>query len=66
MPNLAELVWEDVLLDQRTAYYRLQYRRVTFDEVAALTVEGLNKSAIARVKGIAWNTVRRWLERASN
>ena len=47
-----------------TAYYRLQYRRELFDEVANLSVEGVNKSAISRVKGIAWNTVHRWLERA--
>jgi IS1 family transposase len=39
---------------------------VIFDEVASLSVEGLNKSAIARVKRIAWNTVHRWLERAAN
>ena len=48
-----------------TPYYRLQHRRVIFDEVVALSVEGLNKSAIARVEGIAWNTVHRWLERAA-
>ena len=48
-----------------TPYYRLQHRRATFDEVASLSVEGLNKSAIARVKRIAWNTVHRWLERAA-
>jgi len=48
-----------------TAYYRLQHRRNTFDEVASLSVEGLNKSAIARVKKISWNTVHRWLERAA-
>jgi transposase-like protein/IS1 family transposase len=48
-----------------TPYYRLQHRRATFDEVAALSVEGLNKSAIARVKRVAWNTVHRWLERAA-
>jgi len=47
------------------AYYRLQHRRSTFDEVAALSVEGVSKSAIARVKGIGWNTVDRWLERAA-
>jgi IS1 family transposase len=46
-------------------YYRLQHRRVTFDEVAALSVEGMNKSAIARVKRVAWNTVHPWLERAA-
>ncbi len=49
-----------------TPYHRLQHRRTTFDEVAALSVEGLNKSAIARVKRISWNTVDRWLERAAD
>jgi transposase-like protein/IS1 family transposase len=49
----------------RTPYYRLQHRRAIFDEVASLSVEGLNKSAIARIKRIAWNTVHRWLERAA-
>src|SRR5215470_1312113 len=49
-----------------TPYYRLQHRRATFDQVAALSVEGLNKSAIARVERIGWNTVDRWLERASD
>ena len=49
-----------------TPYYRLQHRRATFDEVASLSVEGLNKSAIARVKRIAWNTVARWLEKAAH
>jgi transposase-like protein/IS1 family transposase len=48
-----------------TPYYRLQHRRTMFDEVAALSVEGVSKSAIARVKGIAWNTVDRWLEKAA-
>jgi transposase-like protein len=48
-----------------TPYYRLQHRRARFDEVASLSVEGVNKSAIARVKGMAWNTVHRWLERAA-
>jgi len=49
-----------------TLYHRLQHRRATFDKVAALSVEGLNKSAIARVKQIAWNTVDRWLEKAAS
>jgi transposase-like protein/IS1 family transposase len=48
-----------------TVYHRLQHRRATFDEVAALSVEGVNKSAIARVQQIAWNTVDRWLEKAA-
>jgi transposase-like protein/IS1 family transposase len=49
-----------------TPYHRLQHRRANFDEVARLNVECLNKSAIARVKRIAWNTVARWLERAAH
>src|SRR4030095_7434908 len=49
-----------------TPYYRLQHQRAIFDEVATLSVEGLNKSAIARVKQIAWNTVARWLEKAAH
>jgi transposase-like protein/IS1 family transposase len=53
-------------LNMGTPYYRLQHRRATFDEVATLSVEGLNKSAIARVKGIGWNTVDRWLEKAAD
>ena len=48
-----------------TPYYRIHHRRVAFDEVASLSVEGLNKSAIARAKQITWNTVHRWLERAA-
>jgi transposase-like protein len=49
-----------------TPYHRLQHRRTTFDNVATLCVEGLNKSAIARVKRIARNTVDRWLQRAAD
>ena len=49
-----------------TPYHRLQHRRSTFNDVAALSVEGLNKSAIARVKQIACNTVARWLEKAAH
>jgi transposase-like protein/IS1 family transposase len=48
-----------------TVYYRLQHRRAMFDQVAALSIEGVNKSAIARVQRIAWNTVDRWLEKAA-
>jgi hypothetical protein len=32
---------------------------------AVKSVEGLSRSAIARVKRITWNTVHRWLERAA-
>ncbi len=48
-----------------TPYYRIQHRRSTFDEVATLSVEGVSKPAIARVKCLAWNTVDRWLEKAA-
>jgi transposase-like protein/IS1 family transposase len=48
-----------------TPYFRLQHSRSMFDEVASLSVEGVNKSAISRVKGLAWNTVHRWIERAT-
>ena len=48
-----------------TPYHRLQHRRTIFNEVASLSVEGLNKSAIARVKQITGNTVHGWLERAA-
>jgi transposase-like protein/IS1 family transposase len=53
-------------LNTGTPYHRLHYRHTTFDEVAALSVEGLNKSAIARAKRIGWNTDDRWLQRAAN
>ena len=48
-----------------TPYYRLQHRRVRFDAVVALRVEGVSLSAISRVEGLAWNTAARWLERAA-
>lgn len=48
-----------------TPYYRLRCTRSTLDEVAAMTVEGLSKSSIARLKRIAWNTVACWQERAA-
>jgi len=49
-----------------TLYYRLQHRRATFDAVVVLRVEGVSISSIARVEGIAWNTVARWLEKAAD
>ena len=48
-----------------TAYYRLQKSKQDFDEVAAMSVEGMSGSSIARVKGISRNTVATWLSRAS-
>jgi hypothetical protein len=35
-------------------------------EFSGTTVEGLNKSVIARVERIGWSTVDRWLEKASD
>jgi hypothetical protein len=55
------ILWTSKTLAVRS---RLQHRHATFDEIATLSVEGMSKSAIARVKRIAWNTVHRWLERA--
>lgn len=49
----------------RTPYYRLKYPRSTFDTVATMSVEGVSKSAIARIKRLSWNTVARWLARAA-
>ncbi len=43
----------------------LNLRRSTFDAVSALRVDGVSILAIARIEGIAWNTVARWLERAA-
>ena len=33
--------------------------------VITLRVEGVSISAISRIKGIAWNTAARWLEKAA-
>jgi len=48
-----------------TPYYRLHKPRALFDEVARMSVHGVGKSAIARIKRIAWNTAARWLELAA-
>ncbi|MFT7487525.1 MAG: transposase-like protein [Candidatus Paceibacteria bacterium] len=48
-----------------TPYKRLQRPMSQFDRVAALSVEGVSKAAIARVEGLSWNTVSRWLELAA-
>jgi transposase-like protein len=44
-----------------TAYYRLQNSRTCFDDVATMSVNGIGKSAISRIKNMSWNTVDRWL-----
>jgi IS1 family transposase len=46
-------------------YYRLHKPRALFDEVARMSVNGVGKSAIARIKQIAWNTAARWLALAA-
>ena len=56
---------KDALSTKGTPYYRIQHRRATFDAVVALRVEGVSISAMARIEGIAWNTVARWLERGA-
>ena len=49
-----------------TPYERLQRPKAQFDCVAALSVDGMSKAAIARIEGLAWNTVSRWLELAAS
>lgn len=48
-----------------TPYKRIQHPMRAFGRVAALCVEGVNKSAIARIERLSWNTVARWIERAA-
>jgi transposase-like protein/IS1 family transposase len=48
-----------------TAYYRLQSARVSFDKVTTMSVNGIDKSSIFRIKNLSWDTIERWLERAS-
>ena len=48
-----------------TPYECLQHPKSKFDRVVELSVEGVNKSAIARIERLSWNTVARWLERAA-
>jgi transposase-like protein/IS1 family transposase len=48
-----------------TPYHRIQHSRKTFDQAAAMSVEGVSKSSIARILSISWNTAARWEERAA-
>jgi transposase-like protein/IS1 family transposase len=48
-----------------TVYFGLQQARSAFDRVAVMSVEGVSKSSIARIMGMTWNTVARWVERAA-
>ena len=49
-----------------TAYYRFRCSRRTFDRVAHMAFEGMNRAAIARIEGVGWNTVNRWLTKAAD
>jgi len=35
-----------------------------FDDIANMSVNGIGKSAISRIKGKSWNTINRWLQQA--
>ena len=48
-----------------TAYFRIQHPGSKLDQVASLSVEGVNKSAISKVQSVGWNTVHQWLEKAA-
>lgn len=48
-----------------TAVAGLWCSSVAFERVAHLSVEGVSRSAIARVEGITWHTADRWLAKAS-
>src|SRR5262245_52351856 len=56
---------QSVFVHYGTPYYRPQHRRDILDQ-ATLSGEGLNKSAIAQVDNIGWNTVDRWQDNASD
>jgi len=48
-----------------TPYYRIHKAHKLFDEVCSMTVEGICKSSISRLKKISWNTVSAWQEKAA-
>lgn len=48
-----------------TPYKRLQHPESKIDRVAALSVEGIGKAAIARFERLDWTTATRWLELAA-
>jgi len=48
-----------------TPYFGLWCSSRVFEVVAHLSVEGMSRAAIARIEGIAWHTVDRWLTKAS-
>ena len=48
-----------------SAYFRLRCSSSKFDRVALLSVEGMSRAAIARIEGVSWNAVDRWISRAN-
>ena len=48
-----------------TATFGLWCSSRVFERVAQLSVEGMSRSAIARIEGVDWHTVDRWLNRAA-
>ena len=48
-----------------TATFGLWCSSRVFERVAHLSVEGMSRSEIARVEGVDWHTVDRWLNRAA-
>ena len=63
--GVAELTWcsgQSV----RAAQVRRPAAKASISTVVTLSVEGVSRSAIARVERLAWNTVARWLERAAS
>ena len=48
-----------------THYFGLWYSSRAFVRVAHLSVEGMSHAAIARIEGVAWHTVDRWLTKAA-
>jgi transposase-like protein/IS1 family transposase len=49
----------------KTVYEGIHGSRNEFDDACQLSVEGVNRSAIARFMGRSWNTIDRWLKRAT-
>ena len=49
-----------------TSYYRLRSSQPKLERITSMSVEGLSRSAIARVEHLARPTVDRWLERAAD
>ena len=49
-----------------TPSYRLRSSQPTLERITSMSVEGLSRSAIARVERLARPTVDRWLDRASD